>query len=141
MWDHTKPPNHRIVSIHSTKPNVLKADELDNDDDPNQMVQFYETPDGTRVEVKKAHAVQGEEVKREKGGKIYRIITRNYMAEGYDGFEALKNRKFIIDDDEGQIMSQIVRSFLLGECSSLSIQAAVVADGSIIFRFCLHLPP
>jgi 5'-nucleotidase len=61
-------------------------------------------------------------------------ITRNYMAEGqvhnpvckilysdiylsprYDGFEALKNRKFIVDDDNGQIMSSIVRSFLLGK--------------------------
>lgn len=37
------------------------------------------------------------------------------MAEGYDGFQALKNRKFIIDDENGQIMSSIIRSFLLGE--------------------------
>jgi len=36
------------------------------------------------------------------------------MAEGYDGFEAFKGRKFIIDDENGQIMSSIIRSFLLG---------------------------
>lgn len=37
------------------------------------------------------------------------------MAQGYDGYEALKGRKFIIDDENGQIMSSIIRSFLLGE--------------------------
>lgn len=37
------------------------------------------------------------------------------MAQGYDGFEGLKNRKFIIDDENGQIMSSIIRSFLLGK--------------------------
>jgi len=39
----------------------------------------------------------------------------NDRADGrYDGFEALKNRKFIVDDESGQIMSSIIRSFLLG---------------------------
>lgn len=37
------------------------------------------------------------------------------MAQGYDGFEALKNRNFIVDDENGQIMSSILRSFLLGK--------------------------
>lgn len=55
------------------------------------------------------------------GGRIYRLITRDYMAEGYDGFTALKNRKFIVDDDNGQLMSSIVRSFLLGESLPLSV--------------------
>jgi hypothetical protein len=40
------------------------------------------------------------------------------MAEGYDGFTALKGRKFIIDDENGQIMSNILRSFLLGRSSA-----------------------
>ncbi|GFZ51509.1 hypothetical protein JCM24511_09276 [Saitozyma sp. JCM 24511] len=59
----------------------------------------------------------GEEVKpvgRDQGGRVYRVITREYMALGYDGFEALKNRTYIIDDETGQIMSAIIRSFLLG---------------------------
>jgi 5'-nucleotidase len=37
------------------------------------------------------------------------------MAQGYDGFTAMKGRKFIIDDENGQIMSSIIRSFLLGK--------------------------
>lgn len=41
-------------------------------------------------------------------------ITRQYMADGYDGFKALTNRHFLIDDENGQIMSSILRSFLLG---------------------------
>ena len=53
------------------------------------------------------------------------------MALGYDGFGALKDRKFIIDDENGQIMSSIIRSFLLG-----------MLDGTadIDRRIRIHLP-
>ncbi|KAI6036873.1 Metallo-dependent phosphatase-like protein, partial [Pisolithus microcarpus] len=33
--------------------------------------------------------VDGEEVKREKTGKMYKIVTRQYMVEGHDGFTPL----------------------------------------------------
>lgn len=46
---------------------------------------------------------------------MYRIVTRQYMADGFDGFEALKGRKMIIDHENGQTMSSILRSFLLGK--------------------------
>lgn len=36
------------------------------------------------------------------------------MAQGFDGFEALRGRKMIIDHEVGQSMSAIIRSFLLG---------------------------
>lgn len=39
----------------------------------------------------------------------------------YDGFEALKNQRFIVDDETGQIMSQIIRSFLLGRRISIEL--------------------
>lgn len=55
-----------------------------------------------------------EEVKRVKGGRKYSIVTREYMAEGHDGFVALKGQKYLIDDESGQIMSAIVRKYLLG---------------------------
>jgi hypothetical protein len=42
------------------------------------------------------------------------------MAGGGDGFEMLKGRKFIVDDENGQPASSILRSFLLGT-SLLSI--------------------
>lgn len=46
--------------------------------------------------------------------KTYRVVTREYLAEGYDGFEALKRGKFVVDHENGQLMSAIVRKFLLG---------------------------
>ncbi|KAK8843476.1 hypothetical protein IAR55_007135 [Kwoniella newhampshirensis] len=110
-WDHTKPAGSRVLSIHQLVPPRKEEDEVEN---PADLVDFKEQEDGTRIEVKQRKLELGEEVKREEGGKIYRVITREYMAEGYDGFEALKGRKFIVDDENGQIMSSIIRSFLLG---------------------------
>ena len=46
--------------------------------------------------------------------KTYRVVTREYLAEGYDGFEALKRGTFVVDHENGQLMSAIVRKFLLG---------------------------
>ena len=56
-----------------------------------------------------------QEVKRERGGKKYKIVTREYMAQGHDGFEALKDHKYLVDDETGQMMSTIVRKYLLGK--------------------------
>jgi hypothetical protein len=104
-----------VISAHLLQsPSSDEEDSEDGYEDPQDFVNFYETEDGTRIEVKQKRAIIGEEIKREKGGRMYRIITRNYMAEGYDGFGAFKGHKFVIDDDNGQIMSSIVRSFLLG---------------------------
>ncbi|KAJ9115326.1 hypothetical protein QFC24_007035 [Naganishia onofrii] len=114
-WDHTKPPGQRLISVHLVKSPAPNGDDPEDEyENPEDLVKFFEQEDGTRVEVRQRVAVLGEEIKRDDTGRIYRVITRNYMAEGYDGFEALKNRKFIVDDDNGQIMSSIVRSFLLG---------------------------
>ncbi|KAJ7074326.1 Metallo-dependent phosphatase-like protein [Mycena amicta] len=46
--------------------------------------------------------------------RTFKIVTRQYMAEGHDGFEALKRGKHLIDDESGQIMSAIVRKYLMG---------------------------
>ncbi|EPQ31763.1 uncharacterized protein PFL1_01095 [Pseudozyma flocculosa PF-1] len=46
--------------------------------------------------------------------KTYRVVTREYLAEGYDGFEALKRGREVVDHENGQLMSAIVRRFLLG---------------------------
>ncbi|OWZ73671.1 hypothetical protein AYX14_00816 [Cryptococcus neoformans] len=110
-WDHTRPPGQRILSVHQ-----LAQPKKDDDDweDPADMVDFKEQEDGTTVVVKQKKLQLGEEVKNEEGGRMYKVITRDYMAQGYDGFEALKNRNFIVDDENGQIMSSILRSFLLG---------------------------
>ncbi|WVQ81605.1 hypothetical protein IAT38_003729 [Cryptococcus sp. DSM 104549] len=111
-WDHTLPPGKRILSIHHLVPHKKPTEE--EGDDVDDMVDFREQEDGTRVIVKQRRMELGDEVKNEEGGRVYRVITRDYMAQGYDGFEALKGRKFIVDDENGQIMSSILRSFLLG---------------------------
>lgn len=36
------------------------------------------------------------------------------MAQGYDGYDAMKSAKVLIDDENAQIMSNILRHFLLG---------------------------
>ncbi|PPQ64016.1 hypothetical protein CVT24_009390 [Panaeolus cyanescens] len=55
-----------------------------------------------------------EPVERKKDGITYTVITRDYMAQGHDGFIALKNGKYVIDHDCGELMSAIVRKYLLG---------------------------
>ncbi|PFH49098.1 hypothetical protein AMATHDRAFT_148390 [Amanita thiersii Skay4041] len=55
-----------------------------------------------------------EPIKREKGGRMYRIVTRDYMAEGHDGYEALKGQTYLIDHEGGSLMSLLVRKYLLG---------------------------
>ncbi|TFL07384.1 Metallo-dependent phosphatase [Pterulicium gracile] len=54
------------------------------------------------------------EVDRNPGGRMYKVVTRQYMADGHDGFEALKDKKFLVDDENGQMMSTLVRRYLMG---------------------------
>ncbi|WVW79106.1 hypothetical protein I302_101071 [Kwoniella bestiolae CBS 10118] len=110
-WDHTRPPNQRVISVHKlTHPKKDEDDEIEN---PQDFIDFKEQDDGTRVVVRQKKLELGEEIKRD-SKKIYRVITREYMALGFDGFTDLKDRKYIVDDENGQIMSSILRSFLLG---------------------------
>lgn len=122
-WDHRKPPGKRINSIHLT---VQATEHHDDELEDPSKVTFVDQPDGTRIEVKEAKVQWGEEVKNVEGGRMYSVITRDYMAQGFDGFEALRDRKFIIDHEVGQSMSSIVRSFLLG--SSFIFRKKQLAD-------------
>lgn len=55
-----------------------------------------------------------EPVKRESGGKTYTLVTREYMAQGHDGFEALTRGQILVDHECGSMLSSIVRQYLLG---------------------------
>ena len=46
--------------------------------------------------------------------QTYWVVTREYLAQGNDGYLALRRGRYIIDDESGQLMSAIVRKFLLG---------------------------
>jgi 5'-nucleotidase len=56
-----------------------------------------------------------EPIKKEKGGRMYRIVTREYMAGGHDGYDVLKTCKQLVDEEGGMLMSAIVRKYLIGE--------------------------
>ena len=80
VWDHRKPPNQRVESIHLVDP----GNEDDDDDDEDEggladdLIDFVEQEDGTRVEVKQKKVQVGAEVKREEGGRVYRVVCRSY---------------------------------------------------------------
>ncbi|KAI5124075.1 hypothetical protein M0805_003902 [Coniferiporia weirii] len=93
-WDSRRPPGQRVLSISLKTQNHV---DVHGSDDPSQ------TP----------HA-EYEEIKRERGDRKYVVVTREYMADGHDGFDCLRGQKMLIDDEQGQMMSAIVRKYLLG---------------------------
>jgi hypothetical protein len=52
-------------------------DEDDDEDDQvgSDLIDFVEQEDGTRVEVKQKKVQLGAEVKREEGGRLYRVVS------------------------------------------------------------------
>jgi 5'-nucleotidase len=104
QWDSRKPPGQRILDIR------LESESADS----------------------KSEFVL-EKVEREPG-RLYRIVTREYMAQvgllavyswkllthgvwsqGHDGFQALKGSTYLIDEEHGMPMSTLVRRYLLGK--------------------------
>jgi len=55
-----------------------------------------------------------EPVPRSQDGRKYKVVTRDYIAQGHDGFVSLKGSDYLIDDENGTLMSGIVRKYLLG---------------------------
>jgi len=102
VWDSRRPPGQRVISVHL---------------DPEIGESTIDTPalspttTGPTIRVTQDPA---EEVKREKGGRMYRVVTREYLASGHDGYEMLKGNKYLIEDEGGQMMSAVVRKYLLG---------------------------
>ncbi|KAH7910160.1 Metallo-dependent phosphatase-like protein [Hygrophoropsis aurantiaca] len=64
--------------------------------------------------VKTVTLVDGDPIERNKEGRKYTIVTRNYLAEGHDGFEPFLGHKYLVDDENGQLMSSLTRKYLLG---------------------------
>lgn len=61
-----------------------------------------------------AALVDGEFIKREKNGRTYKIVTREYMATGHCGYTSFLGHKYLIGAENGQPMSSVVREYLLG---------------------------
>lgn len=133
-WDSTKPPGNRLVSVElldnpldtpaptasrneGTPMDVDAASAsppADAEEEVGKLRRFSVTKlpnGGYDVEVHRPALVSRGALEMD---KTYRVVTREYLAEGYDGFEALKRGEFVVDHENGQLMSAIVRKFLLG---------------------------
>ena len=62
-----------------------------------------------------------EPIERVSGGRKYKIVTMEYMAQGHDGFSMLTKGQTLIDHESGAILSSIVRKYMLGKVNILLI--------------------
>lgn len=120
-WDSRRPPGQRVLGIW-----LVQEPSASSTTTPVQSGTV--TPSGIGLfpgfgpgGESTPQLVDIEEVQREKEGRKYRIVTREYMAQGHDGFEALKGHKYLVDDETGQMMSTIVRKYLLGKFPRLLV--------------------
>lgn len=91
-WDSRLPPGRRVLSVVLLK----QIEKYSDDGSPERLV-------------------EEEPVPRSKEGRKYNIVTRDYLAEGHDGFVILKGKPYLVDHESGSLMSSIVRQYLLGE--------------------------
>ncbi|KAI0085451.1 Metallo-dependent phosphatase [Irpex rosettiformis] len=114
-WDSRRPAGHRVLGIWLVEePSASRAATPyhSGTSSPAALSQISLTAQTPGQATPELHDI--EEVKRVKGGRKYKLITREYMAEGHDGFEAFKGCKYLVDDESGELMSTIVRKYLLG---------------------------
>lgn len=92
-WDSRRPPGQRVLSVA-----LLKGSANHDNGSPERPL-------------------EEEPILKQKDGRKYAIVTRDYLAEGHDGFVALKGKPYLIDHENGSLMSGIVRKYLLGKQS------------------------
>ena len=107
VWDSRRPPGQRVISVH------LDAEISESTIDTPTDTSGGATP--IKPAVINVDHDPNEEVKREKGGRMYRVVMREYLASGHDGYDMFKGSKYLIEDEGGQMMSTVVRKYLLGE--------------------------
>lgn len=100
-WDSRRSPGQRVLGVW------LQEEQAD---DASSM--------STNNGVSTPALRDGEAISREDNKPIYKVLTREYMSQGHDGFTPLKENKYLIDDESGQITSTVVRKYLLGLSSS-----------------------
>ncbi|KAI9466021.1 Metallo-dependent phosphatase [Lactarius psammicola] len=96
-WDSRRSPGQRVVGVW------LQEECPDN-------ISIKSSDSGPSTPALK----DGEPILRDDTEPKYKILTRDYMAQGHDGFTPLKGNKYLIDDESGQITSTVVRKYLLG---------------------------
>ena len=96
-WDSRHPPGQRVLGVWLLEDQADDVSVVSNDSE-------LSTPAPR----------DGEAISRDDTKPKYRILTREYMAQGHDGFTPLGGNKYLIDDESGQITSTVVRKYLLG---------------------------
>jgi len=96
-WDSRRPPGQRVLGVWLLDDQADDVSVVSNDSD-------LLTP----------ALKDGEAISRDDPEPKYKILTREYMAQGHDGFTPLSGNKYLIDDEAGQITSAVVRKYLLG---------------------------
>jgi hypothetical protein len=96
-WDSRRPPGQRVLGVWLWEDQADDVSVVSNDSD-------FSTPT-----LKDGEAISCNDTKPK-----YKILTREYMAQGHDGFTSLCGNKYLIDDESGQITSAVVRKYLLG---------------------------
>jgi 5'-nucleotidase len=96
-WDSRRPPGQRVLGVW------LQEEQADD-------ASIMSTDSGLSTPALK----DGDAISPDHTEPILKILTREYMAQGHDGFTPLKGNKYLIDDESGQITSTVVRKYLLG---------------------------
>jgi 5'-nucleotidase len=96
-WDSRRPPGQRVLGVWLLEEQADDASVMSTDSG-------FSTPTQR----------DGEAISRSDTEAKYKILTREYMAQGHDGFAPLNGNKYLIDDESGQITSTVVRKYLLG---------------------------
>ncbi|KAF8126527.1 Metallo-dependent phosphatase-like protein [Boletus edulis] len=97
-WDSRRPPGQRVLEVCLLQ------------EAPSTPSESSGQSPGLGIPV----LVDGEFIKREKNGRTYKIVTREYLASGHDGYATLPGHTYLVDDEDGQLMSSLVRKYLLG---------------------------
>jgi 5'-nucleotidase len=98
QWDSRRSPGQRVLGI-------WLLNEIEDSESGHHPPTGGSTP----------RLVDGQAIERT--AKKFKIVTRQYMADGHDGFTALTRGRSIIDDEGGQLASAIVRKYLMGNAS------------------------
>jgi len=119
-WDSRRPPGQRVLGIWLTKEPSDSSAAPSGAATPaarsasSSVTSFQSFASGTSVGSVTPPLIDGDPIPRTRGGRLYRIVTREYMAQGHDGFVMLKGKRYLVDDESGQMMSAVVRKYLLG---------------------------
>ncbi|KZS99021.1 Metallo-dependent phosphatase [Sistotremastrum niveocremeum HHB9708] len=101
-WDSRRPPGSRVLGVWE--------ENIAEDTESEGSVSSHDS----REQPTKTPNTLLKEIPRQNGGRQYKIVTREYMSQGHDGFQALTGRRYLVDDENGQLLSAIVRKYLLG---------------------------